>query len=236
MTEHWLIIGASGGIAQGLLQNLLAAGHQVSAISRQPLAEPISGVSWYQLQSAEQGAADAVLTRIFQLSVTAVVICQGWLHGDGHLPEKSLQQVSREALQQSMEINLFSPVFYLQALQPWLQKQPGIRVAVLSAKVGSISDNQLGGWYSYRMAKAALNMLVRCASIELGRVNKTAALFSLHPGTTDSALSAPFQQRLPAGQLQSAAATAERLLSVIRQSQPTDSGLLLNWDGQPIPF
>jgi len=79
-------------------------------------------------------------------------------------------------------------------------------------------------------------MLVRCASIELGRVNKTAALFSLHPGTTDSALSAPFQQRLPAGQLQSAAATAERLLSVIRQSQPTDSGLLQNWDGQPIPF
>jgi NAD(P)-dependent dehydrogenase (short-subunit alcohol dehydrogenase family) len=152
------------------------------------------------------------------------------------LPEKSLKQLTRQSLQQSLEVNLFSVAFYLQALLPWLQKPPGIKVAVLSAKVGSISDNRLGGWYSYRMAKAALNMLVKCSSIELGRFNKTAVLFSLHPGTTDSALSAPFQQNLPAGQLKTAADTAHCLLATIRTVSVTETGLLLNWDGQVLDF
>jgi NAD(P)-dependent dehydrogenase (short-subunit alcohol dehydrogenase family) len=242
MIEHWLIIGAAGGIAQGLIQQLLAEGHQVSAISRQAASGAAPQLSWYQLAAAKDPAAEVSpeleinLKHIFSQPVTAVVLCQGWLHGAGMLPEKSLKQLTRQSLQQSLEVNLFSVAFYLQALLPLLQKQPGIKVAVLSAKVGSISDNRLGGWYSYRMAKAALNMLVKCTSIELNRVNKTAALFSLHPGTTDSALSAPFQQNLPAGQLKTAAETARNLLATIRAVSEAENGLLVNWNGQIIDF
>lgn len=139
-------------------------------------------------------------------------------------------------MQQSLEVNLIQPALYLQQLLPLLQKQQNVKIAVLSAKVGSITDNQLGGWYSYRMAKAALNMLVKCSSIELARYNKDATLISLHPGTTDSELSAPFQKNLPAGQLRSAAATAERLIQVITELKPEQTGALLNWDGTPLPY
>jgi len=242
MAEHWLIIGAAGGIAQGLIQQLLAEGHRVSAISRQAAPAPQPQLSWYQSATPADNGAEvspeltAVLQQVFSQGVTAVVLCQGWLHGAGMLPEKSLKQLTRQSLQQSLEVNLFSVAFYLQALLPWLQKQPGIKVAVLSAKVGSISDNRLGGWYSYRMAKAALNMLVKCSSIELGRFNKTAVLFSLHPGTTDSPLSAPFQQNLPAGQLKTPADTASYLLATIRAVSEAETGLLVNWDGKVLAF
>ena len=242
MAEHWLIIGAAGGIAQGLIQQLLAEGHRVSAISRQAAPAPQPQLSWYQLATPADYSAEvspelaAVLQQVFSQNVTAVVLCQGWLHGAGMFPEKSLKQLTRQSLQQSLEVNLFSVAFYLQALLPWLQKQPGIKVAVLSAKVGSISDNALGGWYSYRISKAALNMLVKNLSIEVGRLNKTAAIVSVHPGTTDTALSEPFQQNLPQGQLQTPAATAQRLARVAAGLNAEKTGLLLNWDGAELAW
>lgn len=238
MTKHWLIIGASGGIGNAFVQTLLAQGDTVSAISRQsaPAAQQQQGLHWYQLASAEQPEAAEVLTAIFSNKVDAVVLCHGWLHGNGMQPEKSIRQLNRAAMQQSLDINLMQPALYLQRLLPLLQKQQNIKVAVLSAKVGSITDNQLGGWYSYRMAKAALNMLVKCSSIELARYNKEATLISLHPGTTDSELSAPFQKNLPEGQLRSAEETALRLIQVITALQAEQTGALINWDGSQLPY
>ncbi|MDP5037076.1 MAG: SDR family NAD(P)-dependent oxidoreductase [Alishewanella sp.] len=236
MVEHWLIIGASGGIGRAFVDQLLAQGKQVSAISRQPLTEKVANLAWYTLPQADAPETASVLTTIFSQPVTAIVLCQGWLHGDSMQPEKTIRQLSALAMQQSFQVNIMSPALYLQALFPFIQKLPHIKLAVLSAKVGSITDNQLGGWYSYRMSKAALNMLVKTTSIELARYNKTASLVSLHPGTTDTALSAPFQRNLPEGQLQSAHATAERLLPVIAGLNPEQSGQLLNWDGQALPY
>lgn len=128
------------------------------------------------------------------------------------------------------------PALYLQALYRYLIKKQNIKVLVLSAKVGSISDNKLGGWYSYRMTKAALNMLVKNLSIEIGRVNKSASLVSLHPGTTDTSLSEPFQKNLPAGQLQTPHQTAIWLLKVSENLKPEQNSQLLNWDAIKIPF
>lgn len=239
MTKHWLILGASGGIGKALVNNILAQGDKVSAISRQPsfLSDQHNlALNWYQLASAEQPEAQELLTRIFSDKVDAVVLCQGWLHGAGMQPEKSIRQLSRAAMQQSLEVNLIQPALYLQQLLPLLQKQQNVKIAVLSAKVGSITDNQLGGWYSYRMAKAALNMLVKCSSIELARYNKDATLISLHPGTTDSELSAPFQKNLPAGQLRTAEETAARLIEVIMAITPEQTGALVNWDGSVLPY
>lgn len=244
--QHWLIVGASGGIGFAMVQQLLTQGHRVSAISRQPQSSTLStpfeiahtqqALTWYTLAAADDTAAPMVFAEIFASKVDAVMLCQGWLHGEGMLPEKSIKQLSRRALAQSYEINVIHPALYLQALLPFLAKHEAIKVAVLSAKVGSISDNQLGGWYSYRMAKAALNMLVKTSSIELARYNKTAVLFSLHPGTTDSELSAPFQKNLPQGQLRSAADTASRLIAVFAAVTPEQTGVLMNWDGMVLPF
>lgn len=107
---------------------------------------------------------------------------------------------------------------------------------MLSAKVGSISDNHLGGWYSYRMSKAALNMLVKNLSLEVARLNPSACIVSVHPGTTDTPLSEPFQGNLPDGQLQTAEHTAQRLLKVCDALTPQLSGALLNWDASVLPF
>lgn len=236
--QHWLILGASGAIAQGLIQHYLAQGAQVSAISRQaqPAAPMANAVKWYQYDGLEPEAISRLLQHISAVPLTGVIGCHGWLHGEGVLPEKALAQLQQAQLEKSLHINLITPTIYLQCLMPLLMKQPGIKVALLSAKVGSISDNQLGGWYSYRMAKAALNMLIKTAAIELGRRNKTAVLVSLHPGTTDSALSEPFQGNVPSAQLQSPQQTAQRLAAALQQLNPAQTGLLLNWDGSVLPF
>lgn len=236
--QHWLILGASGAIAQGLIQHYLALGANVSAISRQaqPAALMANELAWYQHDGLEPEAISRLLVHIGKEPLTGVIGCHGWLHGEGAFPEKALAQLQQAQLEKSLQINLITPTIYLQCLMPLLMKQPAIKVALLSAKVGSISDNQLGGWYSYRMAKAALNMLVKTAAIELGRRNKTAVLVSLHPGTTDSALSEPFAANVPSGQLQSPQQTAQRLAAVMQQLSPAQTGQLLHWDGSTLPF
>lgn len=237
-TQHWLILGASGGIAQGLIQYYLAGGALVSAISRNVQPDNVNSTSlhWYQHDDLAPEAITLLLEQITAKPLTGVICCHGWLHGEGHLPEKAITQLQQTWLEKSLHINVVIPAVYLQCLMPFLMKQPDIKVAFLSAKVGSISDNQLGGWYSYRMAKASLNMLIKTAAIELARRNKTAALISLHPGTTESNLSEPFQANVPSGQLQHPLQTAERLATVLAELTPTQSGQLLNWDGSVLPF
>jgi len=243
MSDQILIIGAGSGIGRGLAQHYLGQGNQVQAISRSgcpsALAQP--AMNWLQLDTNAAGdAADSTVNNAVAEAVAAqpaiIFICQGWLHDNQYGPEKTLRQLTAAQMQQSFAINVWQPALYLKALFGYLSKQPQVKVLVLSAKVGSISDNQLGGWYSYRASKAAVNMLVKTSSIELNRYNKTAVLVSIHPGTTDTALSAPFQANVPAGQLQSAASTARRLAAVAEQLTPQLSGSLLNWDGNVLPF
>lgn len=242
-----LIIGASSSIGAALAKHYLQQGQTVIWLSRtaakftdpklQVINAPDSAeaLDW----ASHQSFFSSVIEAVQQHQVGLIFNCIGWLHQDTEpklSPEKSLSQSSGALLRKTLLLNLEVPVFYLQGLWPYLTKTPGIRYLQLSAKVGSISDNQLGGWYSYRSAKAALNQWIRTASIELKRSNKTAALVTLHPGTTDSALSAPFQRNLPAGQLQTPAQTAEHLAQVAQQLGAEQSGLLLNWDGRVLSF
>lgn len=250
-----LIIGASSAIGRALAVRYLQQGKQVIWLSRN--APDFNDIKLITLTAPELNEQNewqsyqpffaSLVSIALEYQVSVIFNCIGWLHQpqdhqgeqstDNQLmPEKSLSQSSSQLLHKTLKLNLEVPVFYLQGLWPYLQKTPNIRYLQLSAKVGSISDNQLGGWYSYRSAKAALNQWVKTASIELKRSNKTAALVTLHPGTTDSALSAPFQRNLPAGQLQSPTQTAEHLALVAEQLDALQSGLLLNWDGTVIEF
>jgi NAD(P)-dependent dehydrogenase (short-subunit alcohol dehydrogenase family) len=137
---------------------------------------------------------------------------------------------------ENLQANTVEPALWLQRLMPFVSKQSGLKMLWLSAKVGSITDNQLGGWYSYRASKAALNMLVKTAAIELRRLQPALILVTVHPGTTDTALSQPFQQNLAKGQLQTTEATALRLADVATNLVSAQHGHLLNWDGQVLPF
>ncbi|SNY46406.1 NAD(P)-dependent dehydrogenase, short-chain alcohol dehydrogenase family [Arsukibacterium tuosuense] len=246
MSENILIIGGGSGIGQGLVQHYLQQGDEVQAISRRacPASLTKSDLNWLQLNStegetredAEENVINQAVAEALKGQPGIIFICQGWLHDNQHGPEKTLRQLTAAQMQKSFAINVMQPALYLKALFGYLTKQDQVKVLVLSAKVGSITDNQLGGWFSYRASKAAINMLVKTSSIELGRYNKTAALVSVHPGTTDTALSAPFQANIPAGQLQTAAATAKRLAAVAAQLTARHSGQLLNWDGSVLPF
>ena len=164
-----------------------------------------------------------------------VISTLGILHQDGARAEKGLTQLDLASLQASFATNTFAPVLLLKYLLPLLRKQPST-FAALSARVGSISDNRLGGWYSYRASKAALNQLLHTASIELKRLNPGSTVLSLHPGTTDTLLSQPFQANVPPEQLFTPAFAAQCIIEQVGRHGPADSGTFWAWDGQPIAW
>lgn len=234
MSGSVLIIGGGSGIGLALAQHYHAAAATVSVISRQAATTP--EWHWYQDSLQDETHSEQLMQLALQQQPQTIFICNGVLHDALAAPEKTIRQLDSKVLLNRLHSNVAAPARYLQLLFGYLCKTPHIRVLVLSAKVGSITDNALGGWYSYRISKAALNMLVKNFSIEVGRLNKTAVIVSVHPGTTNTALSAPFQANLPQGQLQSSAGTALRLAKVAAGVQPAQSGALLNWDGSVLPF
>jgi NAD(P)-dependent dehydrogenase (short-subunit alcohol dehydrogenase family) len=168
--------------------------------------------------------------------VDLVIVASGRLHGEGVSPERSVTELEGEALARSFQVNAIGPALVAKHLLPRLARDRRTVFAVLSARVGSISDNRLGGWYGYRASKAALNMLVRTLAVELARSRPMAVCVALHPGTVDTALSRPFQRHVPAGKLFTAAHSADRLLDVLERLEPKDSGGFYAYDGTPIPF
>lgn len=170
------------------------------------------------------------------MGVDAFIYAAGLLHDGTMFPEKRLEELRAVSMSRAFAVNATGFALLVQALLPWFRHRNFKRIVAVSAKVGSIEDNHLGGWYAYRSSKAALNMLVRTLSIELPRRCKPIACVSLHPGTTDSALSDPFGQSLAQLQVHSPADTAGNLLSVIEGLVPVDNGRFLSWDGSELPW
>jgi NAD(P)-dependent dehydrogenase (short-subunit alcohol dehydrogenase family) len=165
-----------------------------------------------------------------------VINTAGLLQGQGIGPEKRLSQVNRAALLTSFQVNAFGPLLLAQALEPLLPRDLPCHFASLSARVGSIGDNRSGGWYAYRAAKAAQNQLLRTLALEWRRRLPLACVSLLHPGTTATPLSEPFQAGVPARSLFSPTWSAQQLLAVLAQLTPEHSGGFWAWDGQPIPW
>jgi len=163
-----------------------------------------------------------------------VLIATGVLHGDGFAPERRLQDLDPSALAKVLALNLIGPSLILKHLLPRLDRSGPVRIGVISARVGSISDNHLGGWYSYRASKAALNMMVKSAAVELFRRNKEAVLVGLHPGTVDSALSQPFQKSVPKGKLFTSDHSAACLMDVLLSRNVRHTGRCYDWAGKEI--
>jgi len=157
-----LIIGAGGGLGKALVTHYHKAGHQVQALSRQ--ASSLPEVCWLQVEDYSAAQLQAVLPQLYQPDV--VISTLGVLHNDSFMPEKRLADVNLEQLHESFRVNAITPILLLQQLLGLLPKKSACIWAQLSAKVGSISDNYLGGWYSYRASKAALNMLLKTAAVD----------------------------------------------------------------------
>jgi NAD(P)-dependent dehydrogenase (short-subunit alcohol dehydrogenase family) len=132
-------------------------------------------------------------------------------------------------------VNAMGPALVLKHFQPLLPRNGKAVFAAISARVGSISDNRIGGWYSYRASKAALNMMLKCAAIEIGRTRKHQIMLGLHPGTVDTGLSKPFQSNVPDGKLFSAEQSAGYMLDAIEGASPDQSGSVIDWDGKTVP-
>ena len=173
----------------------------------------------------------AVQSLAAQAPYHLVLIATGVLHDAEIQPEKSLAAIDAEAMQKVFQINSIGPAVLLQQLLPLLERKGAL--AVLSARVGSIADNRLGGWYAYRASKAALNMLLKTAAIEQARRYPEARLLSLHPGTVVSPLSQPFRGSAAARPALQAAA---ELLAVVDNSKAADSGSFVAYDGASVPW
>ena len=177
-------------------------------------------------------AADRVAGETDELDL--IINVAGVLHGPDFGPEKKLAQIRPEVLRTVFEVNAFGPVLVAKHFHRFLRHEERSVFASISARVGSISDNRLGGWYAYRGSKAAQNMFTKNLSIELGRIAPAAIVVGLHPGTVDTDLSKPFQRNVPRAQLQSPEASVRALLDVIDALGPEDSGKVFDFRGDEI--
>ncbi len=221
-----LVIGASGGIGQAFVQALQAnprcAG--VVALSRQSVPRID-----FDDEASVADAAQALATGgKFHLIINAA----GLLHSADFMPEKKLGDLNFSQFEATFRINTFGPALVLRHFSPLLDGERGV-LAVISAKVGSIEDNRLGGWYSYRASKAALNMLLKTAAIELKRSKPTAVLVSLHPGTVNTGLSKPFKGEQIG---RPASVAAQEMLAVLDGLTAADSGSFVAYDGEALPW
>ncbi|MDZ7684432.1 MAG: SDR family NAD(P)-dependent oxidoreductase [Gammaproteobacteria bacterium] len=224
-----LIIGAGSDIGRALAAEL-AVDHDITQISSRP--GELAG--WHQCDYSE--AAIKRLAAEIDTAFDLMIVCNGFLHDDDYAPEKSLRDLSSAQLHASFERNTVVPALFLKHFGKHLKRRQRTVCVVLSAKVGSIGDNRTGGWYGYRASKAALNMIIRNAAIELGRTNRELVVAALHPGTTKSDLSSPFVSGDRGPQAVEPDVTAARLVAVIDGLGPEDSGGFFDWQGQRLPW
>ena len=222
-----VVIGASGGIGAALRARLETSGHFADVISLSRQSVP--GVDLTDEASIEAAALD--IARRNQ-ALRLVIDATGFLHGNGFMPEKSLRHLDPAHMAHAFAINAIGPALLMKHFLPLLPKQGKSVFATLSARVGSIGDNRLGGWHSYRASKAALNQFVRCASIELARSKPEAICAALHPGTVDTQLSTPFAKTgLDVRPPEQAAAD---IIEVIERLDRADSGGFFDHKGAAI--
>jgi len=245
-----LVTGASRGIGREFVRQLLAAPNvtRVFAACRWPahatelnaLASQEPRLRIVTLDAADEAQVEAAAREVAADTdrLHLVVNAAGVLHeaAAGMAPEKRLADVRADTLAASFAVNAFGPLLVAKHFERLLAHRDRAVFASISARVGSIGDNRLGGWYAYRGAKAAQNMFTKTLSVEWARSRRNVTCVALHPGTTDTDLSRPFQANVPPEKLFSVERTVRQLLGVIDGLVPGDTGRFLAWDGSEIPW
>lgn len=237
MPNNIAIIGSSGTIGTAFVQALSSKypDATIHALSRQQQSTSTNNVINIQLDYLDETSLkEAASQASVSIPLDLVIVAVGILHSDGIMPEKSLRDVTADKFMQLYQINTVVPALIAKHFVPVLNKKQRSVFAVLSARVGSISDNRLGGWYAYRASKAALNMIVKNVAIETLRTNRQAIVCALHPGTVDSPLSEPFQKNVPKDKLFTADYSVACMLQVLDSMTDSDSGKIFAWDGKEV--
>lgn len=235
-----IVTGAGGGIGRAMVEHLLQSERpgRVIAVSRRHFDYDDARCETLRADLTTEGGRAALANAAGEEPIHLLFNTIGLLHDSERniVPEKRLEHLDTEALATLFHVNAVTPILLIKALHRSLKGSHPVIVASLSARVGSIADNGFGGWYSYRASKAAHNQLMRTAAIELARENRRAIVLCLHPGTTDTMLSKPFQARVPEGKLFTPEFVAERLADVMSKRRPEESGSFWDWAGEPIPW
>jgi NAD(P)-dependent dehydrogenase (short-subunit alcohol dehydrogenase family)/flavin reductase (DIM6/NTAB) family NADH-FMN oxidoreductase RutF len=233
-----LVVAASGGIGEAYCKNIIAQfpDAQLIRMARNTKALPPLGSNVVDIEvdlGDDQSIDNAITALPENTSIDWVFVASGWLHDEQMKPEKTYRRLTREQMLHSYNINAVGPTLFISRLLGKVDKKQPLKIGVLSARVGSVSDNRLGGWHSYRASKSALHMLIKNIAIECRNVRKTITIVGLQPGTTDTALSAPYQKGLTEAQLQTPEFTANNLIKVMNALESDDSGKLFDFKGVP---
>ncbi|WP_100754437.1 SDR family oxidoreductase [Vibrio salilacus] len=232
-----LIIGGHGGIGNAILllcqQRYPSAELHATYRQTRPQSQP-DEVTWHQVDVSDESQVHKLSEQFTHIDW--IINCVGFLHNKHQGPEKSLASVSSDFFSENIRRNTLPTLLLSKYFTPILKRSEAGKMAILSAKVGSIKDNRLGGWYSYRASKAALNMIVKTVSIEWQRTCRKATIIALHPGTTDTALSKPFQANVPTGKLFTPGDVARDLIAIIERSTPEHSGRFYSYSGEELPW
>ncbi|RJY08598.1 SDR family NAD(P)-dependent oxidoreductase [Aurantiacibacter aquimixticola] len=229
------IFGASGGIGGAMTSALAERGTDVHAGSRSGSVPSHERITPFTFDLEDEASIAAAVAPWKDDPPDLVVVASGVLTlPDGTGPERSFKHLDGDVMAAVLRLNAIGPALIAKHVLPLLSRDRPAMFAALSARVGSIGDNRIGGWHSYRASKAALNMLIRNFAIEMARTHKRASVVGLHPGTVDTTLSQPFQKNLPEGQLSARTEAADHLLGVLEGLGPDDSGKVFDWKGDKI--
>ncbi|MET4696474.1 SDR family oxidoreductase [Endozoicomonas lisbonensis] len=232
-----LITGGSGGIGLAMVKTLLKEMPDTKVHATWRSQEPVfqhHNLTWHSLDLTSEPQIQSLSNRLPKLDW--LINAAGVLHNQHHQPEKTIQRVEPDFFLENLKINTLPTLLLARYFQSALKQSESSRFAVISARVGSISDNYLGGWISYRCAKAALNMALKTLSIEWKRTVPNCTVLALHPGTTDTRLSKPFQRNVSPEKLFTPEKTASLLLTIINESSSDYSGKFLAYDGIELPW
>ena len=236
MSKNVAIIGASGAIGGAFVDHYSKDGsvNTIYAFSRKKQSYENKKIRSFALDIENQDSIQDAAEKISGNFLDQVIVATGILHSDNFGPEKSIKDINYDHMAKVININTIGPSIVGRYFIPLLRKDAKSVIAFLSARVGSISDNKLGGWYSYRASKTALNQIIKNFSIELKRTNPNAIVLGLQPGPVDSNLSEPFKKNVAKGKLFTPEQSRKLLSNVIENATINDSGNLLAYDGETI--
>ncbi|AIT09339.1 short-chain dehydrogenase [Candidatus Francisella endociliophora] len=238
MSSNLVVIGASGSIGHSVTKRLryLYPDVHIYAFSRTKVTNFIDDVVYQYIDYFDESTIEKAAKDVYEKSgaISLVFVATGILHTSEIKPEKALKELSADKFIELFKANTIFPALVAKHFIPKLSKDTKSVFAAVSARVGSISDNKLGGWYAYRASKAALNMFIKTVSIETKRVNPNTVIVGVHPGTVDSHLSEPFQARVPQGKLFTPEYSASKLIDVLNDLKVDDSGKCFAWDGKEV--